>query len=105
MRMKQKQFLRCLAEFSDGVWIAYCLDFGLGAQGDTFEEARQRLEAQIQDLTPQEALALYRQSSPAGLWLKYWAVLFVRRAASAFGKIPNRRRSFRESLPPDLVAC
>ncbi len=40
----QKRRLRCFAEFSDGLWAAYCLDLGLGAQGDSLAEVKAKLE-------------------------------------------------------------
>ncbi|WP_157687041.1 type II toxin-antitoxin system HicB family antitoxin [Pseudomonas alkylphenolica] len=39
--------LRCYAEKKDGYWIATCPQFTLAAQGDTFEEAKEKLERQI----------------------------------------------------------
>lgn len=41
--------LRCLAERDGDVWVASCLDFCLAAQGDTFEEAKVKLEAMIEE--------------------------------------------------------
>lgn len=46
--MKPNQlFLRCYAECKDGQWQAFCIDFSLAAQADTFKEARQKLESMI----------------------------------------------------------
>ncbi|MGU1125116.1 hypothetical protein ACSERI_29620, partial [Pseudomonas aeruginosa] len=39
--------LRCYAEKKDGLWIAACPQFTLAAQGDSFEEAKGKLEEQI----------------------------------------------------------
>lgn len=39
--------LRCYAEKKDGFWIAACPQFTLAAQGETFEEAKEKLEGQI----------------------------------------------------------
>jgi hypothetical protein len=40
--------LRCYAEReAPELWVAICLDFDLAAQGETFEDARARLEAQM----------------------------------------------------------
>ena len=112
MRM-QKQFLRCFAECSDGVWVAYCLDFGLGAQGETFEEAKQKLEAQLQELAHDlkgvdsaHARQLRRRGAPLWLWARYWVAWAFVRLARAFGKpAPRRRKRFVEPGLPELVAC
>lgn len=38
--------LRGLAQRNGDVWVAICLEFDLAAQGDTLEEAKERLIAQ-----------------------------------------------------------
>ena len=48
--MKSEQLLvRCLAQRKGDLWEAFSIDFGLAAQADTLEEARQKLESQIFD--------------------------------------------------------
>ena len=104
MRMRQK--LRCFAERSEGVWVAYCLDLGLGAQADTFDEAKDKLEAQITDLSPQEAFTLLRQGSPLSLRLRYGYISAVIAIARTFNlRLPRRRKRFTEAVPPDLALC
>lgn len=104
MRMK-KQFARCFAEYSDGVWVAYCLDFGLGAQAASYKEAKAKLEAQLRDLSAAEARAALRRGSPAWLWARYWFVWTVVRVARAFGRAPHDRKRFKESIPRDFALC
>lgn len=41
--------LRCMAERTEGQWVAMCIDLCLAAQADTLEEARQKLECMIED--------------------------------------------------------
>lgn len=103
MRMDQK--LRCFAERSEGVWVAYCLELGLGAQADTFDEAKNKLEAQITDLSAQEAFTLLRQGSPLSLRLRYGYISAVIAIARTFNRVPRRRKRFTESVPPDLALC
>lgn len=46
--MKPNQLLlRCYAERKDAQWQAFCIDFCLAAQADTFPEARVKLESMI----------------------------------------------------------
>ena len=41
--------LRCYANKSDGQWQAFCIDYCLAAQGDSFTEVKQKLENQINE--------------------------------------------------------
>lgn len=46
--MKARELmLRCMARRDGPVWVAMCLDFDLVAQGDSFEEAREKLSEQV----------------------------------------------------------
>lgn len=103
MRM-QRRHLQCFAERRDGVWLAFCVELGLGAQGDSFEEAKDRLDAQIQDLSAAEAIALLRQGSPWWLRVRFQLIRAYVLLAAKLGKTPDRKR-FKEYLPPDLMTC
>ncbi|MDN5751784.1 MAG: hypothetical protein L0H15_00695 [Nitrosospira sp.] len=39
--------LRCYANRKDGQWQAFCIDFSLAAQGDSFPDVRTKLETMI----------------------------------------------------------
>ncbi|WP_084480175.1 type II toxin-antitoxin system HicB family antitoxin [Methylomicrobium lacus] len=41
--------LHCIAKKHDSYWSARCLDFSLYAVGDTLEEAKQKLEEEIDE--------------------------------------------------------
>ena len=79
--------LRCLAERRGSHWVAFCLDFDLAVQGDSLEDVRRRLDAQIAEYV-YDALAgedrahadeLLSRRAPLRLWLRYyWAVLYCR---------------------------
>ncbi|WP_296276612.1 type II toxin-antitoxin system HicB family antitoxin [Pseudomonas sp. UBA7530] len=87
--------LRCYAEKKDGFWIAACPQFTLAAQGDTFEEAKQKLEGQIKSYVT-EALTIDREHAaellgrraPLSMRIGYhlkafaWAISRHRRAKS-----------------------
>lgn len=105
MKMR-KQVLQCFAERRDGVWLAYCLELGLGTQAPSYEEARQNLETQIHDLTPEEVRALLRQGSPASLRLRYRLLLVLGWILRTFGgsRVSGQRKRFTERLPA-AMAC
>lgn len=44
-----KLVLRCYAHKKDVQWQAFCLDFDLAVQGETFEDVKAKLEDQIMD--------------------------------------------------------
>lgn len=101
----RKKSLRCFAEFRDGVWLAYCLELGLGAQGQSFKEVRANLEAQIHDLSPEEVHALLRQGSPLRLRLRYALLAIAGWVVRQAGGATPQRKRFREALPPTAMAC
>ncbi len=51
--------LRCYANKRDDQWQAFCIDLCLAAQGDTLEEARNKLHSMIDDYV-REALTVDR---------------------------------------------
>jgi predicted RNase H-like HicB family nuclease len=103
--MRQSQWeLRCYAECqAPSVWVATCLDFDLAAQGETFEDARCRLDAMINEyvedaLTGEDrdhAQSLLNRRAPLRYWLRYYWFALVR----SIRPHPSRsRQPFRESL-------
>ena len=71
--------LRCYGERKGHVWQAFCIDLGLATQGESFQEARDKLHGQIASYM-QEALAgedreyadqLLSRKSPLGFRLRY----------------------------------
>lgn len=103
----RKNYVRCFAEYSGGVWVAYCVDLDLAAQGDTFEEARRKIDAQLRELARdlagpdrENAALLLARKAPPALWLKYWFAQAAVRVARLLGKpAPRQRRGFNEPLP------
>ncbi len=103
--MRNSQWvLRCYAEReAPGVWVAMCLDFDLAAQGETLDEARNHLDAMINDYVEDaftgedrdHAASLLNRRAPWRYWLRfYWLSLGVRlRLGSGLSRLP-----FRESL-------
>lgn len=98
MRMK-KQRIRCFAEHSDGLWVSYCVDLGLGAQAESFEDAKRKLEDQIRDLTPEEAYQLLQRGAPLWVRARYWYAWSYVRLAKALGYQSRSRKRFSEPLP------
>lgn len=75
-------YLRCLIEQDQGLYVGYCLDLGLGVQGDTVAEVRDSLHAAIEAYLQRVAeiaqagdaagaLKLLRRKVPWSLRLKY----------------------------------
>ncbi|NEV64147.1 type II toxin-antitoxin system HicB family antitoxin [Thiorhodococcus minor] len=73
--------LRCYAEReAPDVWVALCLDFDLAAQGETFEDAKAKLDAMIDDYVRDAwegedqpfAESLLNRRAPLRYWLRFW---------------------------------
>ncbi|TAM59322.1 MAG: DUF1902 domain-containing protein [Rhodanobacter sp.] len=113
MRAK-KLLLRCYAEHDGNLWVAFCLDFSLGCQGDSFEEVRTKLDAQIRDYVSdalcgedrQHADYLLTRRAPLSYWLRYWVIRL--QSAVATRLHANRSQSsrpFKEPLPLIPASC
>ncbi|MEL7748239.1 DUF1902 domain-containing protein [Enterobacter cloacae] len=75
-----RKTFRCMAFRDDGVFVAACLDLSLAAQGETMQEAVDKLDAQIKDYI-EEAVAepaytrqMLNRKAPLPLWVKYWSL-------------------------------
>ncbi len=47
-RIKMRRYLLCIAHGRDSKWEAFCLDYDLAVQGNSFEEVRGRLHHAIE---------------------------------------------------------
>ncbi len=106
--------LRCYAERDGALWVAVCLDLSLAAQGDSYEEARQKLDAQIHEYV-HDALAgqdrahalqlMTRRKAPFSEWARYYVLKNLSKVASALHR-PNRDvKPFREMMPLVPATC
>lgn len=103
--MRKSQWkLRCYAERqAPDLWVALCLDFDLAAQGETFEDARARLDAMINDyvedaLTGEDreyADAFLNRRAPWKDWARYYWVSLLRAISP---RPAHASRTFREAL-------
>lgn len=84
--MKPKDLiLRCYAQKNGEQWGAFCLDFTLAAQGDTFEDAKSKLEEMIEDYLydalvgedREHAVDFLSRRAPVSEWIKYYCIAFV----------------------------
>ncbi|HBN8446495.1 type II toxin-antitoxin system HicB family antitoxin [Pseudomonas aeruginosa] len=100
--------LRCYAEKKDGLWIAACPQFTLAAQGDSFEEAKGKLEEQIKSyivealtIDKEHAAELLGRKAPFSTWLRYQFISLVAAVRQ------SRRRKIRFFQEPALqyVRC
>lgn len=79
--MNPKQLIiKCYAKQDEGVWVAVCLDFCLATQGDSFDEAKLKLEEQI-NFYVDEALQdkehgsqLLSRRAPLSSWIEYYCI-------------------------------
>lgn len=96
--------LRCYAECIEGQWHAFCLDFCLAAQGESFADVKRSLESMIKEhvidaltgVDKEFASMLLRRPAPLKYWMKYYAYLFLFRIG-ALGS--HGRRLFIEPMP------
>ncbi|MGH8478209.1 MAG: DUF1902 domain-containing protein [Gammaproteobacteria bacterium] len=103
--MKPTQLLlRCYAQKVGDQWQALCLDLSLAAQGDTFAEVRDKLDAMVAEYV-YDALAgedreygpqLLTRRAPLRDWLKYyWYCMLI----SAGALHVEARRLFKSLVP------
>jgi len=104
--------LRCLIERDQGLYVGYCLDLGLGVQGDTVAEVHENLHAAIEAYLQRVAeiaqagdesgaLRLLRRKAPWSLRLKYWLVWLLTR----WPRPAERRARLWAEDHPDPLAC
>ncbi|CCE25706.1 conserved protein of unknown function [Methylotuvimicrobium alcaliphilum 20Z] len=75
----EQLIMKCYAEQEGDCWVAVCLNFNLAAQGDTYEEAKTKLESMIREYVHDAligddkpyAAQLLSRSAPLSLWLRY----------------------------------
>ena len=96
--------MRCYAEKIEDQWQAFCLDLTLGAQADSFEEVKAKLNAMIADyvtdaLNGQDkefAESLLQRHAP----FRYWAKWYYYMGLCKIGIVRSEvRRLFKEVLP------
>jgi len=106
--------LRCFAEREDGLWVAYCLDLSLVAQGDSLQEVRHKLEMQVRDYVTdalvgqdrEHAAYLMTRKAPLSLWLRYyWVGLLIAKDRLLHSQRQRVGKVFSEPLPMKPVAC
>ena len=99
-----KLIVRCYARMKDKQWQAFCLDFDLAVQGDTFEEVSEKLEEQIYEYVNdalvgedrEHAALLLSRKAPISIRLAYHMVSLFH----GFSKTKDGLcRAFSEPLP------
>lgn len=108
--MRKPLLFRCYARRTEGVWVAMCVDLTLAVQGDSLEEVKAKLGAQISDyvrdaLTVDHAYAeqLLSRAAPLRYRLEYHAIRLLLRAMRLLGRPARREDVFRRA--PDLTPC
>lgn len=83
--------LKCYAEYKDSCWQAFCLDFDLAVQSETFEDARKKLQDAVSDYVydalagedKEHAQALLRRRAPYRMYLKFYYIALCDRLDKA----------------------
>lgn len=98
-----KLVLRCYGERKGDQWQAFCLDFTLAAQADSFDEAKFKLERMIEDYVvealgehKEHAQELLTRRAPFRYWAKFYAIRFLCRIGSVKREMC---RLFNEPVP------
>ncbi|TAM40873.1 MAG: DUF1902 domain-containing protein [Rhodanobacter sp.] len=94
--------LRCYGERDGDLWVTVCVDLSLAAQAETFEAARAKLHAQIQEYVYDALVGedkiygsqLLARKSPLGIRAKYYLyaslsslIQFHRDAVTLFSEV------------------
>jgi predicted RNase H-like HicB family nuclease len=98
----EKIVIRSYAMRRDGLWVAICVDLSLAAQGDTLEEVRRKLDAQIDEYM-EDALSggidnahceyLLTRKAPLSNILTYHAISMVKGISSIFNSRSKQPRA------------
>lgn len=99
--MRQNPFyVRCYAKRDGDQWVAICIDLCLAAQGDSCDEVKAKLEAQVNDyvfealtIDREYAADLLSRKAPLKNRLEYHAICIGQRI---FGATRKRERAFQE---------
>ncbi|WP_163011457.1 DUF1902 domain-containing protein [Pseudomonas viridiflava] len=101
--------LRCYAEKKDGLWIAACPQFTLATQGESFDQAKEKLEAQIKSyivealtLDKEHAAELLGRRAPLSIRMQY---AFKTVAYSVLSRFSRRRDVRRFNEPALQMVC
>jgi len=106
--------LRCYAERDGALWMAVCLDLSLAAQGDSFEDARRKLDAQIQEYVKDAlggqdekhaAYLMSQRKAPFAEWARYYFMKWAVRLARAMHRPAPAVTPFRERIPMVPASC
>ena len=90
--------IRGYAKREDDVWVAVCLDYGLASQGDSAEEAMEKLMYQIHEYVYDAVVGddkefvkqLLTRRAPLSQWLTYYsykALFKIRRVQAEFTQL------------------
>jgi hypothetical protein len=96
--------LRCYAEKKQEHWQAFCLEFDLAVQAESFQEAKSKLEAQIVDYVTDALVGEDKEYADQLLSrrapLRHWAKWYWYCASSNFFNMKNGvHKLFKEPMP------
>lgn len=94
--------VRCLGKKDGDQWVVVCLDYSLAGQGETLDEAKKSVEAQIVTYLKEALVGQDREHASVLLFrrapLKYWLMYYA--ALCAHGIMNNKLwKAFQEPVP------
>lgn len=103
----QKLVLRCYAEKKGNQWQAFCLEFDLAVQSDSFASAKKKLEQQIKSYVydalvgedKEFAYQLLNRKAPLSMYARFHLGHFLHVISKLFKKNDSTHKQFCEPLP------
>ncbi len=104
--------LRCYVEKKNGCWQAFCVDLCLAVQGDSVDECKQKLHAQIAEYLydaiegedKEYADELLNRKAPLYQVAKFNFFRFMRHYEGISRKLIDGSQAFKETMPLKLAA-
>ena len=108
VKLSVPRVVRCFAEMKGEGWQAFSLEFGLAAQGESFEDVRDKLASMIQDYIFEAAgedrkyaPELLARRAPVWVFYRYHRALLLHRLRLHL----RTMRTFFQPVSLDLARC
>lgn len=86
MMRRRPFYVRCYAKKAGDQWVAVCVDLCLAAQAPSFDEAKRKLDAQVQSyviealtVDREHASELLSRRAPLANRLEYWGIRLLQK--------------------------
>ena len=91
--MRKPFFVRCYVKRSEDQWVAVCIDLCLATQGESLQEAKDKLESQVNDygfealtVDREHARALLSRKAPLQNRVEYYLIAAIQALRSGSKK-------------------